>query len=257
MSAKHLTVQHSSLFVFDTPVNKVSDARKLFTTGADIMTGTESGPASGATRSALRAASYDAGYLFHNPGDQDCWVAISEDLVADDAKIQMGLIDHVPAAKAWGDPNGPYSAKGLPWMSAQTRFGKRITVGAGHWLTKGRDRAQTPPGKYNHYLINKRIAGEVGEWARVAGQGRGIVFYGADTNLVDRTSDVFRGMASMTTCWDEVGEWPGTGHGNIDVIASYDGDKRVECVGARVWDDKQFRLNTDHFMITARYRVTL
>jgi hypothetical protein len=88
---------------------------------------------------------------------------------------------------------------------------------------------------------------------------RGVVqvmfsFFTADTNLVDRTTDVFFGKP-LTTCWDELGKWPDTGHGNIDVVGSVDNDHRVKCENAKVLTDKDLELFTDHFVVSTQYRV--
>lgn len=251
-----LKLQHSSLEVFDSFKQHVADADKVFSLGSDIITGTEAGLGAAGTREALHAAARRLGYRFWCPGKQDSWVAIRKDL---GPRVDRGLIPVLESAKSVRDPH-PYTAKGIPWMTVRSELLGEISVGAGHWLTKGRWKHQAQDDKKNdpvdHFEANTLMGEAVADWARDKGAGSAIVFYGADTNLNDRNSDVFRGQP-LTTCWDEVGKWPNTGHGPIDVLATYDRDRRVECLSAEVLDDRRFFLHADHFTITARYRVTL
>jgi hypothetical protein len=72
----------------------------------------------------------------------------------------------------------------------------------------------------------------------------------------DRKTDTFF-VAPMTSAWDELDKYENTGHGPIDVIASYDHDGRVKAKYIRALDDKEFSLHTDHFLIEAGFDVRL
>lgn len=252
-----IRLQHSSLLVFTTPEQKRQDAKRVFSTGAPIITGTEAGAGRGkATEDALRHSAKQWNYKIWLPGPQDAWVAIKESLMDKGKFKDEGLIDVIPGSGRGDDPNGRYTAKGLPWVTFDcTQWKGEVSVGAGHWLTKGRTPGQTPPGQHNHYQWNTRMAKTVGAWAEDKGQGSGVVFYGADTNINDKPDDVFRGRP-LTTCWDEIGKHPITlGKSTMDVIATYDKDKRVKCLSARVHKDHDLFLHADHFTISAVYRI--
>lgn len=119
-----------------------------------------------------------------------------------------------------------------------------INVGAGHLLTHGRK-----PGEPN-WRYNVRFTNRIGAWGREAGRGRGLAFFHADFNIVDRTQDVFIGEP-FTTVADDTKHWENTGHGNIDAIAKWDADGRTEWNRVRVLDDSELHLFTDHFLMEA------
>jgi hypothetical protein len=129
-----------------------------------------------------------------------------------------------------------------------------------HYLTMGRFPGQAqidePGDPVNHVKENKRLAHALGDAAILHSQGTGISFVSADTNLVDRTNDVFYGKP-LTTCWDETKHHPNTGHGNIDVVATVNKDGRVKCKNALVLDDKDLFMHSDHFVVVTKYRVGL
>jgi hypothetical protein len=97
----------------------------------------------------------------------------------------------------------------------------------------------------------------IGNWARAKGKGNAIVFLGSDTNTNDRRNDVFNGRP-LTSIADELKKWPATlGKTTyIDVIASYDHDGRVKAKSYQVLDDKEFPLNSDHYLLDAVYEVS-
>lgn len=90
------------------------------------------------------------------------------------------------------------------------------------------------------------------------GQGRRLAFWAGDTNNPDRpsaTSEVDRALrkGDLTSCWDELGRYPDThGRTTLDVVGSYDPDRRATCLRARVWPD----LHSDHAPLTAWYSVS-
>lgn len=251
--ATRLTIQHSSLEVFDTDREKKTDARKVFSTGNPIICGTEAGPGAGPMQKYLKRQAKKKGYFFYRPGKNDCWIAIRRDFVTKGTRPSWDYKEIFKNAKASGDPNGPYSNRGIVSATVQVDGIGTLSVGTAHFLTKGRTPAQTPPGKFNHYAMNSQFIDEVGAWAEEKGKGSALVFFTADTNIPDNKMDVFRGHP-LTTAWDELDTHPNTGHGNIDVIASYDKDGRVKAKSARV---VPLNLNSDHKTIEATYRIKL
>lgn len=104
------------------------------------------------------------------------------------------------------------------------------------------------------YDENKRIAEKVGDMARAYGNGSGVVFYSGDQNINDRFHDTFMG-GPLTSLGDELKKWPTTGHGSIDVIASYDGDDKVSGLAYRVLTDNVVPLHSDHYVIEGVFEV--
>lgn len=256
MSTKTLILQHSSGFVFDSTRNQLEDAKKIFSTGAHVMSGTEAGPGAKEYDQALRAAARKNGYLFFRPNPQDCWVAIHKDLRVPGTVIKKGCPIILPRGRSVGDPH-PYSAKGVPWLQVVTPFGGLpLTMTGGHWLTKGRWPGQAqedkPHDPVDHYAANTKMAHRTAKLCERKIQNGGWAFNGSDTNLIDRTKDVFRG-GDMVTCWDEVKSWPNTGHGNIDVLARH-GKCKAKFKSARTMPELD--LNSDHLPITAKVLLT-
>jgi lysozyme len=233
---------HVSLQVSDTPEQQKADAKKVFTrfADADIISGTEAGPASDLAEY-LAAEAKEADFRFHkHPGGSDVWIAVNRKLIKGDWQT-----DYQPVVDGVA---GKFAGKGLLTVSFESTLGRRISVGAAHHMFKG----QRPGDPY--YADNLRLTAAIGQWAREAGRGSAIVFYAGDTNTVDRTEDVFHG-APLTTAWDELGRYENTGHGNIDVIASFDPDKGVTAVSCVALDDTELRRFTDHFPVIAVFAV--
>ena len=131
----------------------------------------------------------------------------------------------------------------------------KISVLGTHYPIKG-----DPGRKSKEYLINlkwtKKLAERLGHHARRLGKGKALCFAGLDTNILGNLSDPFFGNP-FVTCWTDRKKYPGTGHGNIDVIARFKGDARVKCVSTRVFRDAQMHLYSDHFLVQAVYEISL
>lgn len=76
----------------------------------------------------------------------------------------------------------------------------------------------------------------------------------ADDRNNEPQGDTFFGQP-LTSAWDELNRHESTGHGNIDVIASYNKDGRVKALDIVALDDKEFFLHTDHFLVEATFQV--
>ena len=228
-----LTFAHVSMKFSDSRAEMRADLEKIFGQGRDIVTGTEAG--GDRLRRILRDVAPEMGYRVHL-GRGDAWVAVKETLIKGGVKTGD---EHVMNSS---EGVGKHSHRSLPWISFNTENYGRITVGAGHYLTKGRVKGQP------NFELNRRYARIIGDWADEHAAGSALVFYGGDQNIVDRERDTFFGEA-LTSFWDELEKYEGTGHGNIDVIASYDKDGRVKAKSINALNDREFRLTTDHFYV--------
>lgn len=248
--AIQLKLAHCSMEFKDTDEEQLSDAKRLFhrasATGTAWMTGTEAGPASNLS-DILQEQAWAHGYRFFRPKETDCWIAIEADMV--DGSYEEYWKQVLPKTTGVGRA-GP---KGIVSVEFMNRNIGKVTVIAAHYLTKGRPDTNSKLYSTN-VKKNKKLAQAIGQYTRDQGRGKALVFLGADTNIVDRTSDTFFGEP-LTSSWDEIGKWENTGAGNIDVIASYDLDGRVSAVSSRALSDKEFPLNTNHFLVEAVFNV--
>lgn len=242
-------VAHASMQFSDTREQMQVDAEKLFRRQRDReawwMTGTEAG-AGNPLGGILAAVGADYGYRVHRA--RDVWVAVARERI-ERGSWRVGYEHAIDASEGVGK----HTDKGVGWASFESVDVGRVTVGCAHYLTKGRPGAPAP---YRVNLEeNRRLARVIGDWADEHGKGKALVFYQGDQNIVDRTSDTFLGQADLTTSWDELGKWQNTGHGNIDVLASYDRDGRVSARSVRALDDRKFFLHTDHFLVEGDFDV--
>jgi hypothetical protein len=241
-----LDVMHCSMQFSDNAKQKQADAQRIFARadarGVSWITGTEAGMgASGDLREALIKEAKAHGYRF--VVKNDVWIAVDKAMVSK-GSWEDGFITTLPANTG----SQRFTSRGIMWVSFDNDQLGSVSVGASHYMTHGRK----PSDEY--YNANTRLTQAIGNWGKVHGAGRRICFYGADSNIPDRTDDVFRG-APFTTLADELKDWQNSGHGSIDIIASYDYDKRVKGKYFRVLDDKEFPLNTDHFACEGGFTV--
>lgn len=241
-----IDVAHASMQFSDTLEQKDADTEKIFARaekrGLRWITGTEAGQAD--LRGSLRAAAERHGYRLYVKGD--CWIAVEKKHIKKGSwkTFWRKVIDGV--AKRWTD-------KGVVAVTVEFDDIGVTTIIAAHYLTKGRPDAKDPEYRQN-LERNRQLAQAIGEYARQVGKGKAKVFYGGDQNIVDRDADTFLGEP-LTSLWDELKRWENTGHGNIDVIASYDADGRVVGVYMRALDDSEFRLFSDHFYTEGGFDV--
>lgn len=240
-----LRLGHWSAEFRDSPEQHKQDCEKVFslakTRGLAWITGTEAGRGGGNTlRADLRAAAEKYGYTIAFREGNDTWVAVRKSLIAG------GYTVHYEEVVTSKEGVGPHSSRGVLWVEfdAVDNLG-HITVISAHYLTKGRPGQKTPD---PNLAINKRYAATIDRIAREQGAGRGLVFYGGDQNIVDRTDDTFFG-GIMVSFWDELGVHENTGHGNIDVIAASREDGRVTATSIRALSDREFFLHGDHFFV--------
>lgn len=237
-----VTVQHNSMQFSDTAIQQKQDVAAVLSRPADVVTWTESGWKEPLFRFFKEIGPKKGYHVYaHKYG---LGVAVKESF---GKVLRSGYQPGIGTARP-DDPKKFYP-RGIAWSEVETTTGEIMTFGAVHYITGGRN-----PRQGYRYWRNRAYAKVIGAWTTRFGEGRKLAFISGDVNIVDRLDDVFFGQP-LTTCWDEIEKWPNTGHGNIDVVASYDADTRVKCVKARVLDDTVFPLHSDHFMIEAVYSV--
>lgn len=246
---RRLRLGHVSMQFSDTPEQMRQDVAAVFARAKERdyawLTGTEAGAGADPLDKLLRAAAKAAGYRYFRPRRTDAWIAVREDLIAGGWRTYY--------AKVIDGEAGKFTDKGPVEVAFDTPDLGRITILAGHYLTKGRPNPRDP--QYGRYTAeNQSLAHAIGERGRLGAKGSGLAFYGGDQNIDDRRDDTFFG-APFTTAWDELGRWENTGHGPIDVIASWDGDGRVKAVDVDAFPDSEVMLHTDHYLIEAAYDV--
>lgn len=251
--AQQVKIMHCSGRFNDTDAEHAADALAIFERAkkqnVGWITGTEGGPGSGNWIPQLEKQAKAHGFRFFSDPSTDAWIAVNEDLIDEGFKSFVGPI--VVRGKAHS-----HTAKKIVSVQFYNYKLGRINIIAGHYLTKGRPDPKSP--EYSQFLAeNKAFAKAIGEYAVKVGAGADLVFYGGDQNIPDNKDDTFLGLAPMTTAWDELKHYENTGHGNIDVIASYNADSRVKAVSIHAYDDKKFFYNGDHYMVEAVYAIQL
>lgn len=162
------------------------------------------------------------------------------------------VIDHGYAASVEGVPGkasaGGHGERGIQHVTMRLMATREhVSVATGHWVTRRADTGR------QQYQMTRDLADRVAQLA----SGRRLAFWSGDTNNDDHlqaTSDVDRELrrGDLTSCWDELGRYPDTVPGaTIDIIGSYDPDRRVECLRARTWH----ALHSDHKSVSAWYRI--
>lgn len=272
-------VAHVSLEAGDSDKQHTADLEKIFSRSrarkTAWITGTEAGPGGGNLGRELVRIGRKYGYKLWVPSNQksgsgsatDAWVAVRENLV-DRGSWKQGFILGIPGSKQLyedqgkdGDLSPRWGPKGLvhvQFKSTASGLGV-VNVGAAHYLTKARSPKAPKIHGVDHWEQNKKLTDVIGKWAREEGKGRALVFYGGDQNMADNKNkepqgDTFMGEP-LTSMWDEVKFWENTGHGNIDVIASYDKDGRVKALHINALNDRQFFLHGDHFYVEGVFNV--
>lgn len=248
-----LHLMEVSLQYSDTDAQKMADLDKIFARaakrGVAAVAGTEVGKAE--FRDMVKAAATKHGYRHAaSVSETDTWVAVRKDLIKGGWAVECEVV------VSHREGSGHHGNRGVLAVSFDSlpEIG-RVTILACHYLTKGRPGAKDPDYRVN-VPQNRELAAEVGRLARKHGAGSALVFYMGDQNIVDRDEDTFMGQP-LTSSWDELKKWENTGHGNIDVIASYDPDGRVVAVYCRALDDSEFPLATDHWVVESGFDVRL
>lgn len=219
-----------------------ADFREALSHGADVVGFTEVA----ARHAALGDVCDTSGYQLLLPTDGDTALAVR----GIHKVLQASTIGSVPGEKgpASGGGHGPRTIQ----LAVVRPFGTRehFAVCEAHWVTKAADTGGQ----------QLAMTMDLARIIRIHAKGSRLGFWMGDTNNPDRRGDfttVDRALrkGELTSCWDELGEWPPT-HGGVrgptlDVVGSYDPDRRVECARARVWPAE----NSDHRPVSAWYTV--
>jgi hypothetical protein len=242
---RRVHLAHFSMLYAVNPKQAIADANTVFTRNYDWITGTEAGQ--DPVKGALAAAAKKHGYTFH--AYKSNWVAVRKDNIVKGSYREgtRTLVDNDQVAGKGHDPN-------VAWVRFRHPELGVIKVMCSHYPTKGR-----PDGKgiYRRNLKwTRALAKLIGKIARKIGKGPALVFYGGDQNIVDRRNDTFF-KEPLTSAWDELNKYENTGHGNIDVIASFDYDEETKAVYIRALDDRELKMFSDHYAVEAGYDVTL
>lgn len=244
-----LKIAHASLQFSDTAPNKETDVRKIFAQDYDLITGTEAGPGAYNTSDELRDFATSYGYKLSITDRYDTWVAVKRELIQSGSWKEGSKFALWRSSRVQPPPPGRWGDKAIVWAQFFSKEANCwIAMGSVHYLTHG---GTTP--KYKVWA-DKTYANTIGEWTERFGRARRVAFMNGDFNLRDDRYDVFYGHP-LTTCWDELGKYPSTGHGTIDAIASFNRDVRVTCLRARAYPDGEFFLHTDHYLIDATYEI--
>lgn len=236
-------VQHISMRTFLDNNKWREDCQKVFTRAEkhdfDWVAGTEA--AREDHREILKAVAAKHGFVVGFGKQNDSWVAVRETFAK--GKVSFSYYPVIDEPRNRGILVAEFNTENLG----------HIAVAACHYLRFGRPDAKSD--EYEQYVQeNKKLAKKIGDLAEEYARGSGLFFYSGDQNIPDNLSDTFFGEP-LTSTWDELSKWDNTGHGNIDVIASYDKDKRVEAKWVRRLRDEQFPLHSDHYLVETGFSV--
>jgi hypothetical protein len=241
-------VMHASLEVFDSTAQKTVDVAKIFDRAArrDVawITGTEAGE--DPLKSIVRTAAATHGYTFALYKGN--FVCVRKSF------LKTGSYGHGGHTVVDNDEVfGPGHDLNYVWAEFDHKTLGHITVVGSHYATKGRQGDVTPLYRRNTEE-NLRLATAIGKFMVKQGEGAALSFYGGDQNDTDKLQDTFFGQP-VTSLWDELQHYETTGHGPIDVIASYDRDGRVKGASINALNDREFSLHSDHYLVEGSFLI--
>lgn len=253
-----LKVAHASLQFSDREKHKEADIKALFEHAIKKnywwITGTEGKGRRRGTNDKensfyLKKYAPENGYYFFMDPENDSWILIKMDVVDWMNSTKNYFYRRVvPASRDHG-------RRGVLSKTFKNNLIGTVTVSAGHYLTRGNPYAKDPA-RRERVSGNRKLARRFGRRLMHMARGKRLSFFGSDVNIAGSPETPDQTLIpGMVTCWEEVGKWPGTGHGNIDVVARPLKDTRVECVSARVYRDNALFLHMDHFLVEAEYEI--
>lgn len=191
----------------------------------------------------LSMACEDQGYQLLLPPEGDTAIAVLDiHELMDHDYVHVNPGHPGPMSAGGHTPRGVQSVQFRPHGTTEV-----ITFTTAHWLTRRADDGG------QRLAMTEAMAEVIAE----AAQGTRLGFWAGDTNNPDGphgTSQVDKALArgDLTSCWDELRRWPDThGSSTLDVVGSYDLDRRASCIRARVWP----QLRSDHRPLSAWYTV--
>lgn len=159
---------------------------------------------------------------------------------------QVESLGYIHAVDASQRPR--HGARGIQWVRIRPAgTDESVTFAVGHWVRVAADEGGQ----------RTAMTDDLAALMRKAAAGDRIGFWAGDMNNPDHEQDRTPmdhqlDAGDLTSCWDELGRYPAThGTATLDVVGSYDPDRRVHCVRARVWP----RLSSDHRPMSAFYRI--
>lgn len=232
-NSHNVKFRHCSMQWSDTAAQKKRDTDLIFSSSPHVITFTEVGRGQNEVGQKYIKEHANDYYLFFD--NFDAAVAIKKTM---GKYIDSGYVKVLPGVA------GDHPNVGIAWMTVQNADLGKITVASTHYITKD--------GVPNRKLQNNKIATALQKLADEKASGAGLFFFGADTNRDDATQDVVPNTR-LTTCWDELKQWPDTLKSvTFDVIGSFDDDARVRIVSARTLVSA---FNTDHKPVEAIYNI--
>ena len=255
MSTKRLKIVHAALEVFDSVHEMANDVERiLVATKPHMIGGTEGGD--DRRKRVLREILHDHGYVAMTADRGDSWGGVRQRLAGSGWSAHDLAV--IPSAPASGDPH-PYGTKAVVSISFDHRTLGHVGFIPGlHDLTKARYEGQAqqdkPGDPVDHVAASKKYMRAAAVVANQHARGGGLAFLTGDFNRIDRTHNLMYND-DFLSCWDELRQWPDTGHGNIDAVIRMKSDRRVSLRSAQVLTDKELKLNSDHYLVVAEYDI--
>jgi GH25 family lysozyme M1 (1,4-beta-N-acetylmuramidase) len=241
-----LHLQQASMSWRDSDAQTRADFREIFSRKADAVGFTEIYGNEPILRDEAKKAGYSV-VTGPSQGTAETAIAVRHPITA------QGFTLVNPGVKG-RPPHEGHSARHATWVRFDWQDND-VFYAEGHWVTLNHNDSERVT---EHAEMSRALAQLVAEHAK----GSSIGFCAGDTNMDAETDDGKAGVralfaeAGLTVIWDELGEYPAT-HGSeahgatIDVIASYDPDKRVTGKRAKAWP----LLNSDHRQVSAFFDV--
>lgn len=153
-----------------------------------------------------------------------------------------------------GKPGRAHGPRYVVWVKLGWRD-EVVFVNEAHWLTGS---ALGPTRRRMHVDMTKAVVNNVKAQAR----GRRLAFWMGDTNIDEQGRrswyDPLIEDGRLLSCWDEVGKYPPTHEKvrrTIDIVGSYDPDRRVRLVRVDLHPDREQHTWTDHAQVSAFYAI--
>lgn len=242
MASRTLHLMEASMQFTDSGENFKEDIRYLIDQDPDIVYLTEAGNFHKELRQVLPER-YRAVFLPNY--DVDAFIVRKND--------HVGVKDRGARKVHSGPPRPAY----ISWVRVKW-YEENVFYHGAHWLNKSETSAALD-------AKHERTTRLMCDLVKRHGQGAWLSFFAGDTNIpeqqdnkrTDRRSQIdatFRDNGLLTV-WDEKEVTPptGPGGGTVDIIGSYDPDKRAK---AKRWKVHPRRLHTDHRPVSVWYEIT-
>lgn len=239
-----VNVMHISMQRSYNTVDNFHDAEAIFDRAKEHsvlwITGTEDNRTENSR--VLRISAGNKGYRFYHQGG-GVWVALDLKRVVGTPELHFIKVI---------DGKSSYPDRGVLRVSFDTERLGRITVLASHYNLAGSHHPNAP-GNVHNIAIAEEIGGQALHYSK-----NGLVFYGGNQNLHDEKSgaDTFYGQP-FTSIWDAMKYYrhAQAGRENVDVIASYNHNRRIKPKYVRAFNSNELELKGTHFLVEAGYEI--